>query len=488
MDVSALDTVSTGTETKAESGGPSLALGWILLLALVNGLLWMALVPPWQTPDEPKHFEYLRLLSEGERLIAFETEEEAGDPELQAWIVDSMDAQRFWWYGHAPGYDPDVQGQTFADLWLFGSHTAFYRSSPAYYALLAPFQPDNRMLGLYMARFLSMLMVVLTVLLAGLAARELFPEAPFVRYGAPLFLALHPMQAFLQAGVNNDGLVVLLSAFAFLLMARLLVRGFHPARLILLGLVIVLAILSKRTAFFLAPAALLTLLSAMAARSRRPALALGGGLGMLSFLFLGLRSWGPQALAALPEAWRFTISRYLLNEPDQIDRLMVHLRAPEIGGVMLEYLWRMHEGFWGSFGWQVVGFPAPVYLVFGLLVVVAGVGVLKRLLALAEFETDVERKHLVQAAALTSYAAAVALAAGGALFFFASYLHLPYPPPPQGRYLFVASLPIALLMTAGISAFLPRGRDGVALQAWMAILLIYDMTALLGIVLPYFYR
>ena len=31
--------------------------------ALLHGLLWMALVPPWQTPDEPKHYEFVRLMA-----------------------------------------------------------------------------------------------------------------------------------------------------------------------------------------------------------------------------------------------------------------------------------------------------------------------------------------------------------------------------------------------------------------------------------------
>ena len=39
-------------------------LSAILFLALVNGLLYVFIVPPWQHYDEPNHFEYVWLLAD----------------------------------------------------------------------------------------------------------------------------------------------------------------------------------------------------------------------------------------------------------------------------------------------------------------------------------------------------------------------------------------------------------------------------------------
>ena len=39
----------------------------ILALALLHGLLYVFLVPPWQHYDEPQHFEYAWLLAERDR-------------------------------------------------------------------------------------------------------------------------------------------------------------------------------------------------------------------------------------------------------------------------------------------------------------------------------------------------------------------------------------------------------------------------------------
>ncbi len=468
---------STGPEGRTGT----LSLLWLLLLGLANGLVWLSFVPPWQAPDEPKHFEYVRLLAEGEGLVAFATEAEAGDPELQAWIVGSMDRHRFWWYGHAPGYDPARAPQRFAELWPDGSHTAFYRSSPAYYLLAAAFQPADRMLGLYLARSLGLLMLGLTILFTGWAARELFPSDPLVRYGAPAFVALHPMQAFLVTGVNNDALANLLAALAALLVARLLSRGFGAARLLLIAASVLAAILVKRTALYLLPMALLALPLGLALRGRRPARALAGGLaglsagGLLALLWVTGGGW-----QRLPEAWRFGISRYLFNEPDQLGRILAYLRAEGVLPLLLEYLRGMLDGFWGSFGWQMIHFPDPVYAGLAILTALAGLGLLRRLL---QPGTSTPSR-----AAILVFGAGLGLAAAGALAFFASYLGQAYAPPPQGRYLFAAMLPAAILFTAGLSAWLPADLRARALPWFFLCLLAYDLAALFGLVLPYFYR
>jgi len=458
-----------------------LLLGLIVLLGLVNGLLWAAIVPPWQTPDEPKHFEYVRLLKEQGQVIAFATEAEAADPELQQYILASMDAHRFWWYGRAPGYDPDQPPQRFADVWTLGSHTAFYRASPAYYWLVARLQPGDRMLGLYVGRLISVLLGTLTVLFVGLAARELFPDDPLVRYGAPVFTALLPMFAFSFAGVNSDALVNCLTAFAFLLLARLLVRGANLARLILLTVVIGAAVLTKRTALFIVPTAVVAVLCWLGLRRRRPGLTLAAAVGLAAVVGVTAWQWWlGGGWDRLPEAWRWTALRYFFNEPDQPGRVLDYLRAHGVGAVIVEYLWGMHNSFWGSFGWQVVQLPSWLYVVIGVIGLVALAGVVRRVLD--------SREPAPGRAMLLTAAVAVVAAAAAAVAFFLSYLYLPYPPLPQGRYLFGAIAGIALLVTAGLGAWVPAPRRVPALRLFIAAMAGFDAVALFAIVVPYFYR
>ena len=44
-------------------GKKRLALYAALVLALVNGIIYMIIIPPWQHYDEPNHFEYVWLVA-----------------------------------------------------------------------------------------------------------------------------------------------------------------------------------------------------------------------------------------------------------------------------------------------------------------------------------------------------------------------------------------------------------------------------------------
>ena len=73
-----------------------------LLLALIGcylaiGLAASLLIPPWQSPDEPTHFEYARGLAIGNT---------AETPVIQAPIIASFYRYRFWDYRDVPAPNP----------------------------------------------------------------------------------------------------------------------------------------------------------------------------------------------------------------------------------------------------------------------------------------------------------------------------------------------------------------------------------------------
>jgi len=83
----------------SEKVGPLLLL---LALSLVRGLLYLAIIPPWQGPDEPRHFEYARLIADRGRLV---TKRDLS-PALQEGVIRSMVEHDFWRFGFAYyGYD-----------------------------------------------------------------------------------------------------------------------------------------------------------------------------------------------------------------------------------------------------------------------------------------------------------------------------------------------------------------------------------------------
>jgi 4-amino-4-deoxy-L-arabinose transferase-like glycosyltransferase len=452
----------------------------ILAMAAANGIAWAVLTPPWQAPDEPKHFEYIRLLAEHDDLVAFETEADAADPELQAWILGAMDAAGFWWYGHAPGYDADARQPppTFREAWEFGSHTAFYRSSPAYYAVAARLQPSDRATGLYAARLFGVALGVATVLFTALASAAMFPADPLVRYGAPALLAVSPMFAFTFGAVNSDTLANALAALTALLAVRLVVRGGSPSRLILLVLAAGAAVLVKRTAFFtlvVAAGAIVLWLVMRKRDPRRALVALAVGMGAIG---LGFASWWTAGgFEKIPQEWRWTVQRYLFNEPDQLTRIGAYLSDASAWPFIGSYVWRVANGFWGVFGWESLRYPSAVYTLLALGAILAIVGLARRGAEL----------HDHQKAALACLAVAPVAVAVGAAVFFASYLFLPYGPAPQSRYLMAAALPLAVLLTAGWGGLVPAQRRGRALVWLVGAMVVLDVATILVVLGPYFY-
>ena len=87
------------------SGVTARALAWRLpallaALTLLHSLLYLALLPPWQTPDEPTVFEYAALIGQLGR-VPTSTDR---DLALERRIADSLTRQHFFEYllGHPP--------------------------------------------------------------------------------------------------------------------------------------------------------------------------------------------------------------------------------------------------------------------------------------------------------------------------------------------------------------------------------------------------
>ena len=116
----------------------------LLAISLVQGFIYSALIPPWQAPDEPRHFEYVRLLYEKRRLVGW------GDvtPSVEQEIIASMDRHDFWRFGiiHAQVFPSEGLPQSFKDVWTPGVSHELHQPPLAYlvYATVLPFaEPDS---------------------------------------------------------------------------------------------------------------------------------------------------------------------------------------------------------------------------------------------------------------------------------------------------------------------------------------------------------
>jgi hypothetical protein len=147
---------------------------------------------------------------------------------------------------------PEVASRRIADAraLLSPRHNLEAYGPPLYYAIAGAWWSAGRALGLeegarlYWLRGLSALFGFALVLAAWLGLREIYPEAPLLRIGVPLLVALFPQDCVVY--VTGDALSPLLGGIGFLLVVRLALRPAPgAASAAFTGTVVAAALLTK---------------------------------------------------------------------------------------------------------------------------------------------------------------------------------------------------------------------------------------------------
>jgi len=347
----------------------------VLGLAVAKGLVWSAVLPPWYGPDEASHYAYVQELVEN------------------GWLPRATDANA------ALYYPPDIVcSESNLDLTLYGGFhaeppfgipmapcsasspadrlgsrpiNAAAGYSPVYYAAAVPFYLLTRPLAvearLDSVRLWSVVLGVLAAAFAYLAARWAFPESPYLAFAAAVLFTVQPMNSQQTAIVNNDALLIAVTAAFWWRFFRALRVGVSAREGVVLGGLIGLAYLAKPQGLFLA--ALLPVLYVV-------------GLPRMPVRSEMSRLGGLAAAAAVPIIAAIGIGRIFSQVAGNTSALIP--TAPGVHGISqylsvysvyhferLYIIWI--TSFWGYFGWFQVDLPSLVYVAIALAVA-AGLG------------------------------------------------------------------------------------------------------------------
>jgi 4-amino-4-deoxy-L-arabinose transferase-like glycosyltransferase len=423
---------------------PRLILALILGLYLALGILFAANTPPWQAPDEPAHYNYVRYLVE----------------------QGSFPVLRMGDYPHA--YLEEIKSRKFPpDLSIDPIRYEFHQP-PLYYALAAPIY------GLtggdpFSLRLFSVALGAGIVILAYASAGRAFPTRPALALGAAAFVAFLPQHLATVAQIGNDVLAELLYATVlFVLVGRLAqptIKRRHNNTPTLgnslgLGILLSLILITKTTAYVALPLAAGVLIWRW---WREKA-------GLRRILVEGLAVAVPAALIALP--W-YARDIAVYGWPDFLgltrhDQIVVgQLRAADFvaqqgwPAYWLRAVRDTFRSFWGQFGWMGVVLDTRVYFVLLLLSGVALGGLILR---------AVRRGRRRVPPALFLLGSSVLLTLLVYIWYNTQFLQH------QGRYLFTALVPIAIFFCLGWEGVLRPGAGrilaallaglGVGLAAW----------------------
>jgi hypothetical protein len=461
-------------------------LALLLSLSLIRGILYSAVTPPWQAPDEPDHFQYAVFLV---RYLRFPTRQDVAAEEwLQAQVYASMQEFDFWVrrahtlpppaleeeYGAAVGHPPLY--------YLFGAF------------LLVPFSHCDLVTQLYALRLWSVLLGTLTVLVAYLTAQALFPEDTSWQLAVPAFVAFLPMHTIITSSVNNDSLAELLASLVVYSLLRVLKDGSFVGsradpswrRAMSVACLLLTGVFTKRTTTFAIPLAILTIIPLYYLRAKSPKLASTGKTPHRPPRWLGQwLVWLLTVSAIGLGLWMLTLNPEFSNlqSPISIHHLHFLLEPQRYAPAALRtyplFLLLTFASFWANFGWMNVPLDLGWYAVLAVfsLLALCGLG-----LFAARVMRETGTLEIWQKRALLMLLLAIVL-----IFAQTFGLMIVQGIPQQGRYLFPALLPLAVFFTLGLREWVPARHRSLFPLALVLGMFMLDSVSLCCYIIPHFY-
>jgi len=428
----------------------------VLLAYGALAALYAIRTPDWQAPDEPAHVNYIRQIAENGALPVLEP----GD-----WQQEYQEELT------ASGFDPALLGRL--ETVQYEDH-----QPPLYYLLQAPIYAATGG-DLLALRLVSVTLGAGVVLAAWAVLRALFPERPALALTGAAFVAFLPQHLSILGSVSNDPLAELIVGLTLLVAVRYLrgeARGASPA---LLGGLVGLALLTKTTIYFLGGIAVVTVLLRwrrerwpwqVAARQLVavlvPALILGG-----VWWARNLSTYGGLDFTGLDRHDEVTVGQPRTAE--YIDEVY----GGSFGRYLEAFLATTFRSFWGQFGWMALIMPRWAYAAFALfsLGVLAGAALYVRQARWPGALSGPQRDGLVLLALTLGFVLAAYL------LYNVTFVQF------QGRYLYPALIPLALLVAIGLAGWaqpLPAVARGLAPVVLMFALAAFSLYALEWVITP----
>lgn len=409
------------------------------------GWLWACLVwfsafatayaftnPPGEAPDENGHLAYANYLAQHRELPVQTDPTRHADQGhhfplyylMAATVIRVVDGN-----GRVdPGFEPNP---------VFIAYGGGRGDVPRFLS-----RPDNGDLGAFRTlRMLSVFFGALTVLLVGLAARQLMPDGPWML--APAFVAGLPQFQFVSSAVSNDSTMAATAALAIWMLLRALEKP-EAKRWVALGLALGLAIWAKKSNLVLVPAGILAALAAPGQGGYWKAVALRWSAVLVPVLIVAGPLFLRQQIVygdALGNAMERATLPQLVDPKPITDRYFVR-GFPSITA----------RSFVAHFGWMNVAVPT---------LSIAAHWILSLLLGLLSLTGLFDRGRRVITLALL---ATVVFAVAGLTWYNLTYTQA------QGRLLYPALAAMAILLALGADRLKTwRPVIWIALAIWLAV-------------------
>lgn len=225
----------------------------LCVIAFINGLFYIFIIPPWQKPDEPGHFEYIWLIANYKKIP------EVGEFNwnLRRELVSSMIENEF--------FNANVHPSSLLSIYSPPSIiTPQVNNRPFYYLIISIFlhlvKGTDIVFQLYVARLISLLMFLSTILISQRLITEVLGKSDILTLIIPLSMALHPSFVDIMTAVNDDvGATLLFSIFLYVCIL-IIKRGLTKKLLFYAVIITLFCFFTKDTVLLTIPILLITIL------------------------------------------------------------------------------------------------------------------------------------------------------------------------------------------------------------------------------------
>jgi Dolichyl-phosphate-mannose-protein mannosyltransferase len=412
-------------------------LAFVLLASLYN-----VTTPAFEAPDEVGHFYniYYILTTHSLPNQFSGNSGEANQPPLYYWLAG---------IGASLADVQDNTGVFRLNPQFMGAGNGGMQVNAGLHGSGDTFPYQGQALALHLARLVSSLMGAGTVVLIFVLAAEMFPEHQAVAWLAAGLAALDPQFLFINASVNNDNLLTLLSAAAWVALYKILKDPEQKPKWWVAGILFALAVLTKLNAVVIALVAGVILL--MCARRLGSVRYFFANLGRFSAPFFFIDGWWlvrNQILYGDPLGWMVYAK---INSATTRQSPLTLIDIGKFLGVQL-------KSFFGAFGWQNVWAPDGYFLLIGVILALGLTGLIVYLL-----RKDEAHQHRREFLFLTLIILVQEAVQFGFILMRDQSLY-------QGRYLFPMIGPVMILIGFGWLQWLPRHAK-IVTASLLAILL-----------------
>ncbi len=449
-------------------------LALILALFVLLGCTYALVTPVFEASDELWHYPLVRHLADGNSLPVQVFDPAAAGP----WKQEASQPPLYYYVGAALTWWIDTGDM--ADVRRLNPHVDNGVITADGNINLVIHDPgldpgQGTLLAVRIVRLASVLMSTVTVYFTYRMAKMVAPDRPEIALGATATIAFLPMFLFISGAVNNDNLAIMLAAVAIWLMIFIVQRPTTGRKreyglVILLGVIIGLAVLTKEGTLALIPLAWGTLFIryyAMEAPAefsapagqwpalwRRIGRSLGrslAGFGLLMLPVLAIAGW-----------WYY---RNIVLYGDWLGwNAFIAVLGQRPQPATLAQLWDERHGFlmsyWGLFGGVNVPMWSPVYTLLNGVLLVGVIGFV--IYALKEARTWLlwRQRHLggflfhILDLVITYFPLVVCLLFSAAVVYgLIDWATITWSS--QGRLVFTALPTLTVLLVLGLVGWLP---------------------------------